>query len=113
MKLQLRDARGRKYYYYFFEHISLWAGARFDSFFLPPVSYYSFFIPGGRDGIPFGLVGFSLTLADDGLGVVARDVVEHDAIVVEVVQDRDAELVAFAVIRLGSVGSGTKSTDNH
>ena len=47
----------------------------------------------------------NLGLADDGLGVVAGDVVELDAVAVEVVEDGKAELVALAVVRLGALGS--------
>jgi len=42
----------------------------------------------------------SLCLADGGLEVVAADVVELDAVVVEVVEDGQAELIALAVVRL-------------
>ena len=41
-------------------------------------------------------------LADDGLLVVAGDVVPLDAVVVEVVEHGQAELVALAVVRLGN-----------
>jgi len=44
-------------------------------------------------------------LADDRLAVVARHVVEPHAVVVEVVEDRQADLVPFSVIWLRSVGS--------
>jgi len=44
-------------------------------------------------------------LADDGLAVVARHVVEPHAVVVEVVEDRQADLVTFSVIWLRSVSS--------
>jgi hypothetical protein len=46
-----------------------------------------------------------LSFADDRLGVVAADVVELDAVVVEVVQDAQAELVALAVVRLGNAAA--------
>jgi len=38
--------------------------------------------------------------------VVAADVVEPDAVVVEVVQDGQAELVALAVVGLGNAAAG-------
>ena len=47
----------------------------------------------------------SLGLADDGLGVVAGDVMELDPVAVEVVEDGQAELVALAVVGLGALGS--------
>jgi hypothetical protein len=50
-----------------------------------------------------------LGLADDGLGVVAADVVQLDAVVVEVVQDAQAELVALAVVRLGNAAAKINS----
>ena len=48
----------------------------------------------------------SLGLTDDGLGVVAGNVVELDAVAVEVVEDGKAELVALTVVGLGALGSG-------
>ena len=44
-------------------------------------------------------------LADDWLAVVARHVVEPHAVVVEVVEDSQADLVTFSVIWLGSISS--------
>ena len=44
---------------------------------------------------------FLSSFANDRLEVVAGDVVELDAVVVEVVQHRQAELVALAVVWLG------------
>jgi hypothetical protein len=41
-----------------------------------------------------------LGFTDGGLEMVATDVVELDAVVVEVVEDGQAELVTLAVIRL-------------
>jgi len=46
-----------------------------------------------------------LTLADDRLSVVAGHVVELDTIVVEVVEDGEAVLVALSVVGLGPVGT--------
>ena len=46
-----------------------------------------------------------LCLADGRLGVVAADVVELDPIVVEVVEDGQAELVAFTIVRLRNATS--------
>jgi hypothetical protein len=47
---------------------------------------------------------------DDVLDVVAADVVELDSVLVEVVQDAQAELVALSVVRLGNstAGNGKK-----
>lgn len=44
------------------------------------------------------------------LDVVAADVVELDSVLVEVVQDAQAELVALSVVRLGNstAGNGKK-----
>ncbi len=44
--------------------------------------------------------GLILCLADGGLEMVAADVVELDAVVVEVVEDGQAELIALTVVRL-------------
>ena len=49
-----------------------------------------------------------LGLADGGFAVVARDVVEPDPVVVEVVQDRQAALVPLPVVRLRPLGSAHK-----
>ena len=46
-----------------------------------------------------------LGLTDDGFPVVAGDVVEPHAVVVEVVEDCQADLIPFSVIWLRSVGS--------
>ena len=46
-----------------------------------------------------------LCLADGRLGVVAADVVELDPIVVEVVEDGQAEFVAFTIVRLRNATS--------
>jgi hypothetical protein len=43
---------------------------------------------------------------DDVLDVVAADVVELDSVLVEVVQDAQAELVALSVVRLGNSTAG-------
>ena len=51
---------------------------------------------------------FSL-LADDGLAVVAGDVVEPHPVVVEVVEHAHAELVALPVVRLAA----TSTTNNY
>ena len=51
---------------------------------------------------------FSL-LADDGLAVVAGDVVEPHPVVVEVVEHAHAELVTFPVVRLAA----TSTTNNY
>ena len=50
---------------------------------------------------------FNLALADDRLSVVAGDVVELDTIVVEVVEDGKAVLVALSVVGLRSVGASS------
>ena len=47
-----------------------------------------------------------LCLADGRLGVVAADVVELDPVVVEVVEDGQAEFVSFAIVRLRNATSG-------
>ena len=52
------------------------------------------------------LLSLGSALADGGLGVVAGYVVELDAVVVEVVEDGQAELVALAVVGLGAAGTG-------
>ena len=52
---------------------------------------------------------WGLALADDGLPVVTANVVEPDAVVVEVVQDSNTELVSFSVVRL-SPSSARKGT---
>ena len=44
-------------------------------------------------------------LADDGLGVVAGDIVELDSVIVEVVEDSEAGLITFSVVRLSSASS--------
>ena len=49
-----------------------------------------------------------LGLADGGFAVVARDVVEPDSVVVEIVQHRQAALVALSVVRLRPLGSAHK-----
>jgi len=46
-----------------------------------------------------------LGLADGGFAVVARDVVEPDPVIVEIVQHRQAALVALSVVRLRPLGS--------
>jgi hypothetical protein len=43
--------------------------------------------------------------------VVAADVVQLDAVVVEIVQDAQAELVALAVVRLRNATAVTKQTN--
>ena len=43
-----------------------------------------------------------LSFAKDWLGVVAADVVKLDTVVVEVVEDTQAELITLTVIGLGS-----------
>ena len=50
-----------------------------------------------------------LRLADDRFPMVAGDVVEPHAVVVEVVEDGDTELIALSVIRLGATGPGESS----
>ncbi|CAG0919637.1 unnamed protein product [Notodromas monacha] len=47
----------------------------------------------------------ALDLADEGFLVMARNVMPHDTIAVEIVENRQTELVAFAIIRLGAPGS--------
>jgi len=49
--------------------------------------------------------GACLGLTDDRFPVMARDVVELDTVVVEVVEDGQAPLVALAVVRLGTVST--------
>jgi len=46
-------------------------------------------------------------LADDGLGVVAGDIVELDSVIVEVVEDSQARLITFSVVRLSSASSSS------
>ena len=56
--------------------------------------------PDVGEGLP-GEVEVSLdVLADDGLLVVAADVVPFDAVAVEIVEDRHARLASLAVVRL-------------
>ena len=51
------------------------------------------------------LVVLFLGFTDNGLGVVARDIVEHDSVIVEIVEDSNAELVSLSVVGLGAVGT--------
>jgi len=46
------------------------------------------------------------SFTDGWLGVVAGDVVEPDTVVVEVVEDGQAELITLAVVRLGTAKAG-------
>ena len=46
-----------------------------------------------------------LGLTDDGLAVVAGNVVEDDPIIVEVVEDGQTELVSLPVVGLGAAGA--------
>ncbi len=46
------------------------------------------------------------SFTDGWLGMVAGNVVEPDAVVVEVVEDGQAELVTLAVVRLGTAKAG-------
>ena len=67
---------------------------------------------GGRGtpsaGTELRLIVFSL-LADDGLAVVAGDVVEPHPVVIEVVEHAHAELVTLPVVRLAA----TSTTNNY
>ncbi len=49
------------------------------------------------------------SLTDCGLGVVARNIMELDTVVVEVVEYGQAELVTFAVVWLPTVGAEKKT----
>jgi len=54
-----------------------------------------------------------LGLADDGLPMMAGDVVELDAVLVEVVEDAQAPLVSLPVVRLGTSRSEIKGQSHH
>ena len=45
--------------------------------------------------------------------MVARDIMEDSAIIVEVVEDSDAELIALAIVGLGTVGSEENVSIKH
>merc|ERR1719444_485207 len=49
--------------------------------------------------------GGGLSLADDRFSVVAGDIVVLDSVVVEIVEDGKAKLVALPVVRLRPVGT--------
>jgi len=53
------------------------------------------------------LGNFGSLLADDGLLMVAGNVVVLDAIVVEVVENTEAVFIALTVVWLGAVGSSS------
>ena len=53
-------------------------------------------------------------LTDDGLAMMTGHVMEHDTVSVEVVENRQADLVTLSVVRLGPTKSGmTCSFDIH
>lgn len=48
-----------------------------------------------------------LSLANGWLTVVAGDIMEDNAIIVEIVENTQADLITFPVVRLGTVGTRT------